>query len=64
MAPALCSRGGRTAVPWFELDVEGKDREHPVVKSLAKKGLHVAKPVIWGAVGSRSSVIFDLDNVW
>ena len=55
-------RGGRTAVPWFELDVEGKDREHPVVKSLSNKGLNVAKPVIWGAVGSRSSVIFDLDN--
>lgn len=42
--------------PWFKLDCDGDDKEH----------LHCANKegeiTIWGATGSRSSAIFDLDN--
>jgi hypothetical protein len=49
-------RDGQTAKPWFELDCSGKDRRHPDCKG--RTG-HV---VILGALGTRSSVIFDLDD--
>lgn len=48
--------GGRTATPWFELDCEGDDAKHPLSKDRSGR-LRVV-----GALGSRSSVIFDLDN--
>jgi hypothetical protein len=48
-------RGGQIATPWFELDMAGADRGHP-------EGAGVAGRVsIWGARGSRSSAIFDVD---
>ena len=51
-------RGGRTAKPWFQLDPNGEDRNHQYVKSLNLK-----VPIeVWGAVGSRSSAIVDIDN--
>ncbi len=51
-------RDGRTAKPWFALDPKRKDREHGLVKDH-----NLAKPVeVWGAVGSRSSAIFDIEN--
>ena len=55
-------RGGRTLAPWFELDAARSDAEHELVKRVRSRGARVTRVVAWGAVGSRSSVIFDLDN--
>ena len=50
-------RDGRTAVPWFELDCSGAAYQtHPDCEG--RSGVHV----FWGALGSRSSAIFDLDD--
>jgi len=49
-------RDGRTAIPWFTLDCDGKDSGHELCQG--KRGTLQA----WGALGSRSSVIFDFDN--
>ena len=49
-------RDGRTATPWFELDCDGDDRQHPLCEG--QRG----KVEVWGALGSRSSAIFDLDQ--
>ncbi|MDP7268380.1 MAG: CRTAC1 family protein [Pirellulales bacterium] len=49
-------RDGRSAIPWFELDCDGEDRSHPHCKT--RKG----KYEVWGALGSRSSAIFDLEG--
>lgn len=51
-------RNGRTAKPWFRLDPTGEDKEHTLVLKL-----NLTEPVeIWGALGTRSSAIFDMDN--
>jgi hypothetical protein len=52
-------RDGRTSKPWFELDADGPDREHPY---LQQAGIRSGKVVVWGAVGSRSSLILDFDE--
>lgn len=52
----------RTAKPWFELDVEGKDARHPIALFMASRGRRVARAVVWGALGSRSSVVWDFDE--
>jgi len=44
------------AKPWFELDCDGVDKDH---KHCHNK---LGKQTIWGALGTRSSVIFDYDN--
>ena len=49
-------RGGRTAQPWFELDCAWKDRNHQHCQNRS------GTVVVWGALGSRSSAIFDLDD--
>lgn len=49
-------RDGRTAAPWFELDCSGRDVDHPLCQG------RTGRVVVWGAVGSRSSVVFDLDG--
>ena len=53
-------------MPWFELDLVGADREAPVRETLEAEGADLDKlpdrTVVWGAMGSRSSVIFDLDD--
>jgi hypothetical protein len=49
-------RGGRTAVPWFELDCEGADASHELCQG------RTGQLVVWGALGTRSSVIFDLEG--
>ena len=49
-------RAGRTAVPWFELDCSGADAKHNL--SQGRNG----RITVWGAVGTRSAVIFDLDR--
>ena len=55
-------RGGRTITPWFELDAVLADKDHELVKKVRSRGARVTRVVAWGALGSRSSVIFDLDN--
>jgi hypothetical protein len=49
-------RGKRTAQVWFEVDCATE--EHTVCEETGTSG-----PVdVWGALGSRSSILFDLDN--
>ena len=51
-------RDGRTAQPWFELNCSGADRRHRHCQELMARG----RIVVWGALGSRASVLFDLDG--
>ncbi|APZ93524.1 FG-GAP-like repeat-containing protein [Fuerstiella marisgermanici] len=53
-------RANRTAIPWFELDVAGKDR--PLFEAYRGRGAKVTRMTAWGALGTRSSVIFDMDK--
>ena len=55
-------RAGRTMIPWFELDAIRADKDHEAVKKVRYRGARVTRVVAWGPLGSRSSVIFDLDN--
>ena len=47
-------RGGVTT-PWFELDASGKDRSHPDAAG------STGRISVWGARGTRSSAIVDID---
>jgi enediyne biosynthesis protein E4 len=49
-------RDGRTHTPWFELDCSGEDRNSAHCKDRA------GKIVVAGTIGTRSAVMFDLDN--
>ncbi|MCH2118016.1 MAG: CRTAC1 family protein, partial [Pirellulales bacterium] len=50
-------RDNQYAIPWFELDCNSeRHREDPLCQG------RTGKFVVWGALGSRSSVLFDLDN--
>jgi hypothetical protein len=49
-------RDNQVATPWFELDMAGVDKGHS-----AGAGLD-GRVSIWGARGSRSSAIFDVDG--
>jgi len=49
-------RGNRTAKPWFELDCGGADAQRSECEG------RDGRLVVWGALGSRSSAIFDLDD--
>lgn len=42
--------------PWFVLDADGRDQENQIA------GDRQGKLVIWSALGSRSSVVLDLDD--
>jgi enediyne biosynthesis protein E4 len=46
----------KTAAPWFTLDCAGRDQ--------GRKECRLQKDpmTVWGAVGSRSSAVFDIDN--
>ena len=48
-------RGGVTT-PWFELDASGKDKGHRDAEGLT------GRVAIWGARGTRSAAIFDVDS--
>ncbi len=50
-------RDGQTARPWFDLDCAGTDRHSHRLCANAEGPVQV-----WGALGSRASVIFDLDG--
>ena len=49
-------RDGRTATFWYRLDCPGADKDHYVCKE--NKGVYD----VYGALGSRASVVFDLDR--
>ena len=49
-------RTGGLATPWFELDASGKDKGHPDAAGAT------GRVAVWGARGTRSAVIFDLDG--
>jgi hypothetical protein len=49
-------RDGQVATPWFELDMAGADKGHPEGKGID------GRVSIWGARGSRSSAIFDVEG--
>jgi hypothetical protein len=49
-------KNGITAAPWFEINCSGRDARGKLC------GETRGRRVIWGALGSRSSVIFDLDQ--
>ena len=49
-------RSGGVSTPFFELDASGKDRTH---KDAVSESGRIA---IWGARGTRSSAIFDVDG--
>jgi hypothetical protein len=48
-------RSGGVATPWFELDASGVDRSHPDAAGAT------GRVVVWGARGTRSAVMLDLD---
>lgn len=54
--------GGRTAIPWFELDPQGTDKSHPISEDVLTKEPEAVKISVWGALGGRSSAIFDIEN--
>ena len=49
-------RKGGVATPYFELDAAGKDKAHTDAEGA------IGRVAIWGARGTRSSAIFDLDG--
>jgi enediyne biosynthesis protein E4 len=49
-------RGGRTREPWFTLDCSGEDRRYQPCAGRS------GKVTVTGTLGTRSSVIFDLDG--
>jgi hypothetical protein len=49
-------RQGDVVTPWFELDASGKDKGHPDAAGAT------GRVMVWGARGTRSAVIFDLDS--
>ena len=51
-------RDGITCKLWYTLDAE-KDADHSFIK---KASFRTGEVEVWGALGSRSSVIFDLDD--
>jgi len=52
-------RDGLTAARWFESDCTGEEKSSRACQQLAGKSQKIE---VWGALGSRSSVIFDLDG--
>ena len=53
-------KGNALSKPWFEIDCEGADKAHLVCVNSNTPTL--GRTVVWGALGTRSSAIFDLDN--
>ena len=49
-------RAGRTATPWFELDCDGADQSHRHCRE------RWGRVLVHGALGSRGSVLFDLEG--
>lgn len=49
-------RSGLLIAPWFELDCDGQDKSNPLCHNRS------GTLVVWSAVGSRSSLVADIDN--
>ena len=49
-------RKGGVAMPWFELDASGRDKGHPDAAGAT------GRVSVWGARGTRSAVILDIDG--
>jgi hypothetical protein len=49
-------RGGQTRKPWFTLDCSGADAQHALCKG------RTGQVTVTGTLGTRSSVVFDVDN--
>ena len=49
-------RSGGVATPWFELDASGKDKGHRTPSA------QTGRVAVWGARGTRSAAIFDVDG--
>lgn len=49
-------RNGALIAPWFELDCEGQDKSNPLCRN------RTGTLVIWSALGSRSSILTDIDD--
>jgi hypothetical protein len=49
-------RAGGVAQPWFDLDASGADKGHPDAAGAT------GRVAVWGAKGSRSAAIFDVDG--
>ena len=49
-------RNMQTEIPWFRCDCDGADRAHRECEGQS------GQIVVWGALGTRSSVIFDIDQ--
>ena len=47
---------GKQLAEWFELDADGADAAHPICQGRS------GRVVVWSARGSRSSVVFDIDD--
>jgi enediyne biosynthesis protein E4 len=47
---------GKQLAEWFELDADGDDADHPICQGRS------GRVVVWSARGSRSSVVFDIDD--
>ena len=50
-------KDGAVRTPWFELECAGADRGHSICR-----GRKASRVEVWGALGSRSAVLFDLDD--
>jgi hypothetical protein len=49
-------RADGVVTPWFLLDASGRDKDHPAAAGMT------GRVGVWGARGTRSSAIFDLDG--
>jgi hypothetical protein len=52
----------RVAKPWFMVDCLGADKGHQVCQLVEKDNQEMGVFEVWGAVGTRSSVIHDFDH--
>ncbi len=55
-ATGIEPRAGSLIAPWFELDSAGIDKDNPICRN------RIGTIVVWSAVGSRSSVLTDIDR--
>ena len=52
-------RNGRTATPWFEADCDAPTADGEPCRGCEDR---TGRVVVWGALASRSAVVFDLDD--
>ncbi len=52
----------RVSKPWFMVDCLGADKDHQVCLLVKQNNQELGVFEVWGALGTRSSVIFDFDH--